>query len=142
MAAHTGILRAVLVGCGSISGAWLEGAKKTPDLRMVGLVDIREEAARERAEQFGLKKALISTDLERVLAETSPDVVFDSTIPQSHLPVTKMAMRYGCHVLGEKPMADTFESAREMVALAESSGKVYAVMQNRRFDANLNRLRT
>ena len=102
----------------------------------------REEAARERAEQFRLNKAVIGTDLERVLAETSPDLVFDCTIPQSHLPVTETALRHGCHVLGEKPMADTMQSARKMVALAESSGKVYAVMQNRRFDANLLRLKS
>src|SRR5438093_9755955 len=107
MVAGTDKFKAVLVGCGGISGSWLEGAEKTPDLRMVGLVDIREEAARARAEQFHLKNALIGTDLERVLAETSPDVVFDCTIPQSHPLVTETALRHGCHVLGEKPMADT-----------------------------------
>jgi predicted dehydrogenase len=135
-------LRAVLVGCGVISGSWLDGVKKTPDLQMVGLVDIREEAARERAEQFRLKKVVIDTDLERVLTETCPDIVFDCTVPQSHLPVTEAALRHGCHVLGEKPMADTLENARKMVALAQASGKVYAVMQNRRFNANLNRVKS
>lgn len=134
-------LRAVLVGCGGISTAWLDGAKKTPDLQMVGLVDIREEAARERAEQFRLKKVHIGADLEKALQETSPDIVFDCTIPQTHLPVTEMALRHGCHVLGEKPMSDTMESARKMVRVAEKSGKVYAVMQNRRFDPNLARLK-
>src|SRR5205807_181325 len=108
-------LRAVLAGCGGISGGWLTGAKKTPGLQIVGLVDIREEAARERAKQFHLKQALIGTDLKRVLAETSPDVVFDCTIPESHLPVTKTALQHGCHVLGEKPMADTMQNARKMV---------------------------
>jgi len=134
-------IKAVLVGCGGISGAWLDGARKTPDLQIVGLVDVREEAARERAEEFRLRKAVIGTDLESVLAQTSPDVVFDCTIPQSHLSVTETALRHGCHVLGEKPMADTMENARKMVALAQESGKIYAVMQNRRFNANLLRLK-
>jgi predicted dehydrogenase len=134
-------IKAVLVGCGGISGAWLDGAKKAPELQMVGLVDVREEAAKERAEQYRLTKAVIGTDLGRVLAQTSPDVVFDCTIPQSHLSVTETAIRHGCHVLGEKPMADTMENARKMVALAQESGKIFAVMQNRRFNASLIRLK-
>jgi predicted dehydrogenase len=134
-------LTVVLVGCGGISGGWLEGAKKTPDLEMVGLVDIREEAAKAKAKEFRLRGVRTGTDLDRMLAETCPDVVFDCTIPESHLPVTEAALRHGCHVLGEKPMADTMENARKMVALAEKSGKVYAVMQNRRFDPNLGRLK-
>ena len=141
MVADNGKIKAVLVGCGGISGSWLEGVQNTPDLQLVGLVDIREEAARERAAQFRLKKVSIGTDVERMLKETSPDVVFDCTIPQSHLAVTEIAFGYGCHVLGEKPMADTMESARKMVALTEKSGKIYAVMQNRRFDPNPNRLK-
>lgn len=39
----------------------------------------------------------------------------------------------GCHVMGEKPLADSMEHAREMVARAEEVGKLYAVMQNRRY---------
>jgi predicted dehydrogenase len=56
--------------------------------------------------------------------------------------VTETALSHGCHVLGEKPMADTMQNALKMVALAQTSGNIYAVMQNRRFDANLNRLKT
>jgi predicted dehydrogenase len=137
-----GTLKAVLVGCGGISAAWLRGARKTPGLRIAGLVDLNEAAARERAAEFRLPHAHIGTDLERALAETRPDIVFDCTIPQSHLPVTATALAHGCHVLGEKPMADTLDHARQMVRLAGESGKVYAVMQNRRFDSNLLRLQT
>jgi predicted dehydrogenase len=52
-------IKAVLVGCGGISGAWLTGARKTPGLRMVGLVDLNETVARERAAEFHLSRVHI-----------------------------------------------------------------------------------
>jgi predicted dehydrogenase len=126
-------LTAVLVGCGGISSAWLKPAKDIPGLKITGLVDIVDENARRRADEFDLSQAVIGTDLGQVLDATHPDIVFDCTIPEAHLPTTLAALRHGCHVLGEKPLADSMEHAREMVAAAQSSGKLYAVMQNRRY---------
>lgn len=134
-------LRAVLVGCGGMSHAWLSVAKEIPCLEMVGLVDLNEAAARRRAEEFGLTDAFIGTDLEQALQSTSPDIVFDCTVPEAHAPVTLLALAHGCHVLGEKPMADSMENARKMVAAAKEAGRLYAVIQNRRYDPRIRRLR-
>ena len=134
-------LRVVLVGCGGMSGAWLRVATQMDAIDIVGLVDIREEAARGRAEEYGLNDALISTDLKAALDEISPDIVFDCTVPEAHAPVTLEALRHGCHVMGEKPMADSMENARKVVAAAQEAGKLYAVIQNRRYDGRIRRLR-
>jgi len=134
-------LKAVLVGCGGMSRAWLKAAAEIPDLELVGLVDLREEAARQRAEEYGLDSAATGTDLAAVLEQTAPDVVFDCTIPESHVGVTVEALRRGCHVLGEKPLADSMEHARQAVAAAEQAGRIYAVIQNRRYDPRIRRLR-
>jgi predicted dehydrogenase len=66
--------------------------------------------------------------------------VFDCTIPEAHVDVTLTALQHGCHVLGEKPLADSMENARRSVAAAQAAGKIYAVIQNRRYDPNLLRL--
>ena len=134
-------ISAVLAGCGSISRAWLDAVQGITDVRMVGFVDIREEAARARAEEYGWHDAVVANDLQAVLAATRPDVVFDCTVPEAHLGVTLEALGHGCHVLGEKPLADSMAHARQAVEAAQAAGKVYAVMQNRRFDANIRRLR-
>jgi predicted dehydrogenase len=134
-------LRAVLAGCGGMSGAWLKAAESITGLEVAGLVDIREEAARKRAEEFGLAGARVGTDLERMLDEVKPDLVFDCTVPEAHVHVTTTALRRGCHVLGEKPMADSMENARRSVAAAKEAGKLYAVIQNRRYDRRIRRLR-
>ena len=45
-------LRAVLVGCGNMSKAWLEAAKKIPDIKIAGLADIDVASAQGRASEF------------------------------------------------------------------------------------------
>ncbi len=135
-------IRAVLVGCGGISQAWLNAAREIDGLEIVGLVDICEETARKRAEQFDLQRVEVGGSLPRVLDRTAPDVVFDCAVPEAHLDVTLEALGRRCHVLGEKPLADSMENARRMVAAARTSGKVFAVMQNRRYNAGIRALKT
>jgi predicted dehydrogenase len=134
-------LRAVLVGCGGISQAWLKAAQAVEGLEIVGLVDLLEENARQRAGQFGLSGVEIDSNLPRLLERAAPDLVFNCTVPEAHADVTLAALGRGCHVLGEKPLADTLENARRMVAAAEAAGRVFAVMQNRRFDPGIRALR-
>ena len=130
-------VRAVLTGCGSMSQTWLQAARDLPQLEIVGLVDLAEAAAHGRAEQYGLDRAMISTQLEDVLACMSPDVVFDVTVPEAHYDVTMAALAHGCHVLGEKPMADSLPRATQMVEAARAAGRIYAVIQNRRYNAKI-----
>jgi predicted dehydrogenase len=134
-------LKALLVGCGGISAAWLDAVTKMRDVRLVGLVDIVEEAARTRAQQYGLQDAAARTDVAGALRELSPDIVFNCTVPEAHLEVTLAALGAGCHVLSEKPMADSMEHARTMVEAARASGKLLAAMQNRRYLEPIRRCR-
>jgi len=133
-------LKALLVGCGSISRAWLNGCKTIAGLEIVGLVDLVSEAAQNRAEEFGLTEALIETDLASALQTAQPDIVFNCTIPEAHLDVSLAGLAHGCHVLSEKPLADSMASAREIVAAADQAGRLFAVIQNRRFNPNIRRL--
>jgi len=133
-------LRAVLVGCGRISAAWLRSAQAIDGLRVVGLVDLREGAARERADEYGLGDALVGADLEAALARAEPDLVFNCTVPAAHAEVAVAALRRGCHVLGEKPLADSLDAARRMIAAAEDAGRLLAVTQNRRYNRYVRRL--
>ena len=133
--------RALMVGCGSMSRAWLGAVQEMDDVEVVGLVDIVEAHAAQRAEDFDLEQAWVSTDLQAALKATQPDVVFDCTVPEAHTPTTVAALRHGCHVLGEKPLADSMANARKSVREAEKAGKIYAIIQNRRYMDNIRRLR-
>ena len=132
--------RALLVGCGSISKVWLDAAQAMPDLKIVGLVDLDQAVAAQRAGEHGLHEALISTDLEAALEVTRPDIVFDCTVPEAHHSVRLTALAHGSHVLGEKPLADSITHAEEIVAAAQHTDRQCAVTQNYRYRPNIRRL--
>jgi len=132
--------RVVLVGCGGISRAWFRAISEMDEVAIVGLVDLLPENAKQRAADFHLVDARIGTDLGAMLDELAPDAVFNCTVPEAHASVTLKALAHDCHVLGEKPLADTMENARKMVAAAQEAGKTFAVIQNRRYDTNIRRL--
>ncbi len=128
-------IRVVLVGCGGIANAWLAPVKEFEDVELVGFVDLNIDAARKLAAANGLDAPdfYIGDSLEAAVGATNADAVFDCTVPAAHPSVVCRALALGCHVLGEKPMAEDMESARKMVDAACDSGKVYAVIQNRRY---------
>ena len=134
------MVRAVLVGCGAMSEAWLGPARET-GVELAGLVDIDPDRARQRARQFDLDGVAIGTDLDAMLAQTKPDVVFDVVVPSARREIVLTALRHGCHVLTEKPLAASPEDARAIVAAARDAGRIHAVIQNRRYLAEPRRIR-
>ena len=135
------MLTAVLVGCGAMSVRWLEAIAKIGDLQLVGLVDLDGARAQARAAEFGLADAVLGSDLDAVLAATRPDIVFDVVTPQARRHVVTTAFAAGCHVLSEKPLATTMEDARAILEAARRHARLHAVTQNRRYVANVRRLK-
>ena len=126
-------LKVVQVGCGGISRAWLTYASARADLEFVGIVDLELKSAYALQETYRFESAAVGADLESMLASTQPDIVFDCTVPPAHTAVTLTALAHGCHVLGEKPMATNMDDAQRMIDAAQAAGKIYAVIQNRRY---------
>jgi len=124
---------------------WMRALKTTPGLAdaitIVGLVDLDRSVARSLAEAFDLTDAVVGTDLDRVLEETGADLLFDVVVPVARKAVVATGLKHGCHVLSEKPMATSLEDARELIALAETAGRMHAVVQNRRFISGIRRMR-
>lgn len=131
----------VLVGCGGISDVWLDAIRQIDTARIVGLVDLNPDAARAKATATGLTDVWTGSDLKAVIALHHPDVVFDCTVPAAHHGVALTALAQGCHLMGEKPLAETMQQAREMVAASASAGKHHGVMQNRRWLPGIRRVR-
>jgi predicted dehydrogenase len=92
-----------------------------------------QEDLEKRIDEFKLS-AEPSTSLVRTLKKHRPDFVVDLTVPDAHCRVTCAALKAGCHVIGEKPMASSMAEARKMVACSEQTGKLYMVSQSRRWD--------
>src|SRR5581483_4578441 len=132
--------RVAVVGTGRMSGSWLPLLRDRPDVEVVAFAELDSAAARTAAESHGLS-APIFRDLETAAQATAPDVVVNLTPPESHRPVVETALGLGCHVLGEKPIATTLEDAQALIRAATAADRIYAVMQNRRFEHGIRTLR-
>jgi predicted dehydrogenase len=123
---------AVVVGAGGISNAWFPPLKaEGVDIRAV--VDLNPEAAQAQIAKYELT-AEASSNLKRMLTTHRPDFVVDLTVPVAHCGVTCTALKAECHVIGEKPMANSMAEARKMVRTAEDTGMLYMVSQSRRWN--------
>lgn len=129
--------KVVFAGCGGITGAWMKAIGGFDDVEVVGLCDLDSSRIEEFAETHTISNAVKGTDLRKVIEDSGADTVFDCTVPAAHKQVTLTALSAGCDVLGEKPMAESLDDAREMVAKAGETGKTYAVIQNRRYNPEI-----
>ncbi len=125
----------IVAGCGSMSKEWVKYALSREDCSIAGLVDIKKENAEALANKYDLDTGIF-TELNEALQAARANLVFDVTLPGSHKDIVTTALKAGCDVFGEKPMAASLQEAAEMVKTAADTGKTYAVMQNRRFHKN------
>ncbi len=133
-------LRAAIAGCGAMSRAWLEAAAKIDGLEIVGLCDLDLARANGRAAEFGLAHAMVTERVGPMLDAVRPDILFDVVVPAARHAVVSAGFAAGCHVLSEKPMAETMEEARDLVARAAAADRLHAVVQNRRYLASVRRI--
>ncbi|RYE11000.1 MAG: Gfo/Idh/MocA family oxidoreductase [Hyphomicrobiales bacterium] len=128
-----------------MSKGWLDALTGHPLLRgrvaVIGLVDIDLSAAERRRADYALNDAGTGSDLDAMLTKTRPDLVFDIALPSTRRDLVLTALRHGCHVLTEKPMAASMDEARDILAAAKAAGRVHAVVQNRRFIPGVRRIR-
>src|SRR6195952_1497329 len=128
-----------------MSKGWLRAIAASPELAgaitIVGLVDLNRETAENLAGEFGLEGVAIGSVLSHVIAETKADMVFDVVIPTARFGVVSAALKAGCHVLSEKPMATSLAEGAALIDLAAETGRVHAIIQNRRYISGVRRLR-
>ena len=133
-------LKAAIVGCGAMSRAWLQAAAKIPSLRIVGLADLDVERAKGRAAEFSLQDVVVAKDVHELLSRSHPDLLFDVVAPAARHQVVCAGLAAGCHVLSEKPMAETLADAHDLVVRARAAGRIHAVVQNRRYLPGVRRI--
>ena len=132
--------KAIVAGCGARAKVWVRDAIARDGVEIVAFVDIVEEQAAKMAAEFGVPAACF-TNVAEAIDATGADLVLDVTIPDSRREVVTTALRRGCDVFAEKPMATTLEEARELLGVARETGKAYSIMQNRRYIPRIRALR-
>ena len=131
-------LRVAMLGFGGIAKshkrAYEQFETEGTPIRLVAVCDIDPEQF-TKVEQINLGAArpyrmdgiAQYTDLDKMLAEQSFDMV-DICLPTYlHKEYTLRMLAAGKHVMCEKPMAKTAEGARQMCEAAKASGKKLAI---------------
>jgi predicted dehydrogenase len=127
-------LRLVQCGAGGFGKHWLDGATiSSPDFELVALVDISAENLDRASAKHNLPRDRLFTSIENALDRVTADALLSVTPPAVHASHARIAFDRGLHFMTEKPIADTLEHARQMVAWAKAAGRQFVVSQNYRY---------
>ncbi|GGO04704.1 Gfo/Idh/MocA family protein [Saccharibacillus kuerlensis] len=109
-----------IIGCGNISGIYLENLTRTFDNTEVFAVsDISEERMKTAAETYGVPNQWTA---EQILSSEEIEIVLNLTTPGDHFRICKLALEHGKHVYVEKPLSLLPEQGRQLVELAREKG--------------------
>ncbi|NJD32669.1 MAG: Gfo/Idh/MocA family oxidoreductase [Gammaproteobacteria bacterium] len=122
-------VRTAVIGVGYLGRFHAQKYAALPDSRLVAVVDA-DPAAREKvAAELGCRAV---GDFRDILGGV--DAVSIATPTPLHHPIAKACLERGVHVLVEKPITETLEEARDLVALASGKGLVLQVGHLERFN--------
>lgn len=124
-------IRAAVIGCGSISPMHLDAIASLENVELVGVCDILEERAREKALQY---RTAAYTDYHELLRQAKPDAVHICLPHDLHTVVARDAFTAGCHVISEKPAGILYDDVLRTVEMAEQLGLQYGVIFQNRFN--------
>jgi len=111
-------VRVGVVGCGTISDAYLSADDRFESYEITACADVEVERAREKAAEYGID----AYDPEGLYADSDVEAVINLTPPAAHAPVIERALEAGRHVYTEKPFAVTPAEAEDLLALADRQG--------------------
>lgn len=135
------MLKVAILGTGAIADSHIQSYLKFPgQCRVVALVDLFPDKAREKAAQHGLE-AVVFQDRAQLLAEADFDAVSICLPPFEHAPASVEMLGAGKHVLVEKPMATCLEECDQMLAAARASGCLLSVVAQNRFQTPVMKLK-
>lgn len=127
------VKRVIQVGIGGMGNTWLRTVLGSSEVEHAGFVEISDEIAGRQVERYGIDSSRIFDTLDEALAAIPADGVVNVTPPQFHEEISLEALEAGLPVLSEKPLADTMESAEEIVRKSDETGVLHMVAQNYRY---------
>ena len=123
-------IRAAVIGVGYLGRFHAQKYAQATECELVAVADSRQEAGAKVAAEVGTRAV---TDYRELLGKV--DAVSVVTPTPAHLPITRDFLNAGAHVLVEKPITETIDEAREMIALAARNKRVLQVGHLERFNA-------
>lgn len=107
-----------VIGCGNISKAYFELAPLFKGIEMRACTDINADAAKARAQEFGLR----AESVDGLLRSDDIDIVVNLTVPAAHYQVSREVLDAGKHLYSEKPFVLDVEEGLDLGKLAAGKG--------------------
>ena len=113
-------IRTGVIGCGSVSNAYLPVLTKSPFVEVVSLCDLKPERAKRQAERFQVANTY--PNIEAMLQGVPFDFLVVLTDMQAHEQINRRGIEAGKHVWSEKPIANTLAVGQEFLRMAKAKG--------------------
>ena len=111
-------VRIGLIGCGTISSAYLRAAATFGVLKFVACADVDPAAAKRMQARFGVP----AVSMPELLARDDIEAVLNLTIPAAHMEVNLAAIAAGKHAYCEKPFGLDVAEGQRVLAAADAAG--------------------
>ncbi len=108
-----------IIGCGNISGIYLEKSQTFRVLEVAGCADLIHERAVSQGEKYGVPARSIGD----LIHDPEIKIIVNLTVPNAHASVAIEVLEAGKSVYNEKPLAITRDDAQKMLQLAEKKGQ-------------------
>ncbi|SPJ24147.1 Gfo/Idh/MocA family protein [Palleronia abyssalis] len=107
-----------IVGCGVISGIYLDNVARLPGLDLRAVADAKPSVAKA----VGKARQVPALSVDDLLAREDIDIVVNLTIPAAHAPVGRKVLEAGKHLYLEKPLSATLAEAQDLTQMAADRG--------------------
>ena len=107
-----------VLGCGVISGIYIETSKKIDAIDCVAVADVEPAAARYRADQYDIPRACSPREL---LADPNIEIVVNLTPNHLHAPTSMDIIGAGKNLYSEKPLTVYREESACLLAAAANA---------------------
>jgi len=126
------IVRFGIIGAGAISRLTCRDIAAHPAARLVAVADPDAARAGALAKRFDVTR--IYGDASQLLNDPEIDAVYIAVPNVHHAPLARAALEAGKHTLLDKPFAIDYPAARTVADAIVSSGRVFMVGMNQRFE--------
>src|SRR5580658_7090545 len=124
-------LRVGLVGAGYISEFHARAIQRVPSARIMGITDVVSSRATALSARFSVPKVFPTME---AMMDEGVDVIHILPPPDTHAQLAIAALRNGCHVLVEKPLAMNAEEVDRISVAAATAQKSVCVNHSMLYD--------
>ena len=126
-------MKVIQLGVGGFGRRWLPALNSSPDVEVVALVDVNQEALTAACTNWAFDPGICYPSLTEALENIKAEFLVCVSPPDYHREHAVAAMEAGLHVLCEKPMANNMVDCKAMLAASRETGQTLAISQNYRY---------